>query len=97
KRDWSSDVCSSDLGAAMKRIALVDEPGRFTQASREEEYKLFGSIAQMVSVGSPAFRTAELLALIDAGLVRFLGAKSELTVDEEAPAYLVSSDTTVEV
>ena len=41
------------FGAAMKRIALVDEPGRFTQASREEEYKLFGSIAQMVSVGRP--------------------------------------------
>src|SRR5699024_7342611 len=81
------------FGAAMKRIALVDEPGRFTQASREEEYKLFGSIAQMVSVGPPAFRTAELLALIDAGLVRFLGAKPELTVDEEAPAFRVSSAT----
>lgn len=84
------------FGAAMKRIALVDEPGRFTQASREEEYKLFGSIAQMVSVGPPAFRTAELLALIDAGLVRFLGAKPELTVDEEAPAFRVSSATTGE-
>ncbi len=84
------------FGAAMKRIALVDEPGRFTQASREEEYALFGSIAQMVSVGPPAFRTAELLALIDAGLVRFLGAKPELTVDEETPAFLVSSATTGE-
>ncbi|WOH94647.1 FAD/NAD(P)-binding protein [Corynebacterium urealyticum] len=84
------------FGAAMKRIALVDEPGRFTQASREEEYALFGSIAQMVSVGPPAFRTAELLALIDAGLVRFLGAKPGLTVDEEIPAFRVSSATTGE-
>ena len=84
------------FGAAMKRIALVDEPGRFTQASREEEYAFFGSIAQMVSVGPPAFRTAELLALIDAGLVRFLGAKPELTVDEETPAFRVRSATTGE-
>ena len=82
------------IGSARKAAAIADEPGRFTVESRRDSYEQFRRIGQMVGSGPPAFRTAELLCLVDAGFVRFLGSHPTVVIDPEAPAFLMSSETT---
>ena len=82
------------IGAARKPAAMLDEPGRFTVRSRRAEYAELRRVGQMVGSGPPAFRTAELLCLVDAGYVRFLGAHPTMVVDPEEPAFAMSSPTT---
>lgn len=82
------------IGAARKPAAVVDEPGRFTVRSRRAEYAELRRVGQMVGSGPPAFRTAELLCLVDAGYVRFLGGHPTVVVDPEKPAFIMSSPTT---
>ena len=50
----------------------------------------------MAGSGPPAFRTAELLCLVDAGYVRFLGAHPTMVVDPETPAFVMTSPVTRE-
>lgn len=82
------------IGSARKPAQVADEPGRFTTRSRRAEYAELRRVGQMVGSGPPAFRTAELLCLVDAGYVRFLGAHPTLVVDPEQPAFAMSSPTT---
>lgn len=82
------------IGAVRKAAAVADEPGRFTLRSRRAEYAELRRAGQMVGSGPPAFRTAELLCLVDAGYVRFLGARPTLVVDPEKPTFAMSSPTT---
>lgn len=84
------------LGSSRKPAAVADQPGRFTTRSRSAEYAGLRRIGQMAGSGPPAFRTAELLCLVDAGHVRFLGAHPTLVVDPEKPAFAMSSPTTRE-
>src|SRR3546814_17965070 len=57
--DWSSDVCSSDLGADGRQVAVLDVPqdvlGRLDRA-------LAGDTAQLGAVHALAVRHAEHLA-----------------------------------
>ncbi|MGO1949412.1 MAG: FAD/NAD(P)-binding protein [Mycobacteriaceae bacterium] len=85
------------IGSARKPAALADEPGRFTLASRRSTYAELRRVGQMVGSGPPAFRTAELLCLIDAGYVRFLGSHPTVVIDPETPAFVMTSDTTGDV
>lgn len=80
------------IGAARKPSSILDTPGRFTPASRDNTYRLVRRLGQMAGSGPPAFRNRQLLALIDAGLVSFLGARP--TVATEAGEFLMSSPTT---
>lgn len=82
------------IGSVRKPSAVVDEPGRFTTRSRRAEYAELRRVGQMVGSGPPAFRTAELLCLVDAGYVRFLGGHPTLVIDPEKPAFVMSSPST---
>ncbi len=57
----------------------------FTHATAETHasglYRSFASFGQMIGSGPPAFRNAQLLALADAGLVRFLGPAGRVGLD----------------
>ncbi|HIW90165.1 MAG TPA: FAD/NAD(P)-binding protein [Candidatus Corynebacterium avicola] len=79
------------IGSARKPAAIVDQPNRFTTASRRSGLAELKRVGQMVGSGPPAFRTAELLCLVDAGYVRFLGGHPTVLIDPEAPAFLASS------
>lgn len=85
------------IGAARKTVAIADEPGRFTPESRRRDYAEFVRIGANVGSGPPAFRTAELIALIDAGLVVFVGADPivGVTTDHgDEPQFVLTSPTT---
>ena len=85
------------IGAARKTVAIADEPGKFTPESRRGDYGEFVRIGANVGSGPPAFRTAELIALIDAGLVVFAGADPivGVTTDHgDEPQFVLTSPTT---
>lgn len=85
------------IGAARKTVAIADEPGKFTPESRRGDYAEFVRIGANVGSGPPAFRTAELIALIDAGLVVFAGADPivGVTTDQgDEPQFVLTSPTT---
>ncbi|MDK8511541.1 FAD/NAD(P)-binding protein [Corynebacterium bovis] len=81
------------IGAARTPVHLIGQAGRYTAASRPAVARLT-AFGQMVGSGPPAFRTRELLALVDAGVVRFAGAHPTVVVDPEAPAFVLTSPTT---
>lgn len=85
------------IGSARKPAQVADQPGRFTLESRRGAYAELRRVGQMVGSGPPAFRTAELLCLVDAGHVRFLGGHPTLVIDPEEPAFLMSSESTGDV
>ncbi|WP_420098105.1 FAD/NAD(P)-binding protein [Corynebacterium sp.] len=82
------------IGSARKPAQVADQPGRFTLESRRGAYAALRRVGQMVGSGPPAFRTAELLCLVDAGYVRFLGGHPTVVIDPEAPAFLMASEST---
>ncbi len=79
------------IGSARKPAGIVDQPNRYTTASRRGGLAELKRVGQMVGSGPPAFRTAELLCLVDAGYLRFLGGHPTIVIDPEAPAFLASS------
>ncbi|MDH2456656.1 FAD/NAD(P)-binding protein [Corynebacterium bovis] len=81
------------IGASRTPVHLIGQAGRYTAASRPAVARLT-AFGQMVGSGPPAFRTRELLALVDAGVVRFAGAHPTVVVDPEAPAFVLTSPTT---
>lgn len=93
-RDSAVKLGLQVIGAVRKPAAVVDEPGRFTTESRRTSYAELRRVGQMVGSGPPAFRTAELLCLVDAGYVRFLGGNPTMLIDPEQPAFVVSSPVT---
>ena len=58
------------ISAGRKPSAIATQNGRGPREAALTQYMAFG---QMVGSGPPLFRTRELLALFDAGLVTFLG------------------------
>lgn len=58
------------ISAGRKPSAIATQNGRGVREAALSQYMAFG---QMVGSGPPLFRTRELLALFDAGLVTFLG------------------------
>ena len=71
------------ISAARKPSSIAGSEGRMTWESRSTTYKEFMAFGQMVGSGPPLFRTRQLLALVDAGLVSFLGERPQLTVGEK--------------
>ncbi|WKD60580.1 hypothetical protein CCICO_02665 [Corynebacterium ciconiae DSM 44920] len=66
------------LAASRKAVGILGEHGRYTHASRTSSLREFMALGQMAGSGPPLFRTRQLLALIDAGLVEFLGATPDI-------------------
>ncbi len=56
--------------------------GGFDAESRASGFAELFRIGGMVGSGPPAFRNQQLLALIDAGLVRFIGPNAQVTVTD---------------
>ncbi|TWE19472.1 FAD-NAD(P)-binding protein [Kitasatospora atroaurantiaca] len=91
---------SADLGAFLALLSLfaqlprVMESGRLTARSVAAELDewWFGFFSFLAS-GPPGFRLRQLLALSEAGVVRFLGADLRVEADEATGTFLATSPT----
>ncbi|WP_288832363.1 FAD/NAD(P)-binding domain-containing protein [uncultured Corynebacterium sp.] len=68
------------MSAGRKPTTLAVENGRGAEEDRTGALRDYLAFGQMVGSGPPLFRTRELLALVDAGLVTFLGPRPVATV-----------------
>lgn len=84
-----------EISASRKPSQILGAEGRYTFESRRGRYAELMAFGQMVGSGPPLFRTRELLALVDAGLVRFAGARPSVTVRDGA--WELTSPTTRDV
>lgn len=82
------------LSASRKPAMILGSEGRYTWKSRVGPYKEFMGIGQMAGSGPPLFRTRQLLALVDAGIVSFLGDRPSVQVEEDH--FVMFSPTTGE-
>ena len=71
------------LSAPRPPSSIAGAEGRMTWESRTSTFKEFMAFGQMVGSGPPLFRTRQLLALVDAGLVTFLGQRPQLEIGEK--------------
>ncbi|OFL14444.1 exopolyphosphatase [Corynebacterium sp. HMSC067D03] len=85
---WDSPIKAGlwAISAGRKPSAIATENGKGTPEVARSQYMAFG---QMVGSGPPLFRTRELLALADAGLVTFLGPQP--VVDTQDGAFTATS------
>lgn len=81
-----------EISAARKPSQILGAEGRFTFDSRRGEFAAMMAFGQMVGSGPPLFRTSQLLALVDAGLAHFVGARPSVLVRDGA--WEVRSPTT---
>ncbi|MER5864117.1 FAD/NAD(P)-binding protein [Kitasatospora sp. NPDC002040] len=92
---------STDLGAFLALLSLFGQlprimaSDRLTDRSAAEELDgwWFGFFSFLAS-GPPGFRLRQLLALSDAGVVRFLGADLRVEPDERTGTFVATSPTT---
>ncbi|AGF73254.1 FAD/NAD(P)-binding protein [Corynebacterium halotolerans] len=82
------------ISASRKPSAVLGAEGRYTFESRRNLFATMMSLGQMAGSGPPLFRTRQLLALVDAGLVTFLGADPKLRVDLASGEWVAHSHTT---
>lgn len=68
------------VSAARKPSSILGSNGRFIWETRTGAYKTFMTLGQMAGSGPPLFRTRQLLALVDAGLVTFIGDRTSVTI-----------------
>lgn len=80
------------ISSCRKPLAVLCQNGRATVESRSTIYAEIMALGQMVGSGPPYFRSLQLLALVDAGLITFIGSDPELTVADGA--FTVTSPTT---
>lgn len=78
------------IGCARKPTQILGAEGRYTRESRRHFDRVI-ALGQMACSGPPLFRTRQLLALIDAGIVRFLGEAPELLLDDAHPHLTMRS------
>ena len=67
------------ISAARGLASRIGTLGGFDAESRASGFKLLFDVGGMVGSGPPAFRNRQLLALAEAGLVRFIGPAAEVT------------------
>ncbi|WBT09452.1 FAD/NAD(P)-binding protein [Corynebacterium sp. SCR221107] len=102
-RDISAAVAARDsalkaglweVSAARKPAWILGSEGRYSYESRSDGFNAFMAFGGMVGSGPPLFRTRQLLALVDAGLVTFLGARPQLVANSEG--FQITTATTGE-
>lgn len=78
---WDSPLKAAlwEISSARRPTQLALQNGRGAEVDRLTSLRSFLAFGQMVGSGPPLFRTRELLALVDAGLVSFLGDRPTLT------------------
>lgn len=82
------------FSAARRLATLTGNRDRFSVESRSRRFRTLHSLGSMVGSGPPAFRTRELFALINAGIVELAGAEPELTLPSiEHPEFTLRTPT----
>ncbi|PRQ12597.1 exopolyphosphatase [Corynebacterium sp. 13CS0277] len=83
------------LSASRKLVSVFGEQGRYT-ADSLPAFADFMAFGQMVGSGPPAFRTRELIRLVEAGIVTFIhpeqAAHAAATADVVLDAFLPNPD-----
>ncbi|MCK7674978.1 FAD/NAD(P)-binding protein [Corynebacterium pygosceleis] len=87
---WKEGMWS--IASARRTVSVLGANGRYTPDSRRGRYAWMMALGRMAGSGPPAFRTRELLALVDAGVVSFLGAHPTVAVTDGG--YRMHSPTT---
>lgn len=77
--DSPRKVALWSIGAARSVVIPLVDFGGLTVASARGAYAEFSAFAGFLASGPPLFRSRQLLAVHDAGLVRFLGPGARLT------------------
>ncbi|SQG63683.1 putative oxidoreductase [Corynebacterium renale] len=80
------------LGFARKPTQLLGAEGRYTPESRTNMFDHAVAAGQLACSGPPLFRSRQLLALIDAGIVTLIGASPVLTVDDATGEWVMRSE-----
>lgn len=83
------------ISQSRKPVGILGAEDRYTFESRRNLLAAMMSLGQMVGSGPPLFRTRQLLALVDAGLVSFLGAAPKIRV--AGGEFVATSPTTSKV
>lgn len=68
------------FASCRKHVGIAGSQGKFMADSATPTLSQIMALGQMVGSGPPLFRSQQLLALVDAGLVEFLGAQPRLTI-----------------
>src|SRR5699024_11940489 len=69
KRDWSSDVCSSDLGRAVTKLKdRYSRQERFDKIGKEGQQKIFHTSVCIIGAGALGASSSEML--VRAGIQR---------------------------
>ncbi|GAA2181321.1 FAD/NAD(P)-binding protein [Leucobacter tardus] len=81
---WDSAVKAGlwSISAARGAAGAIGANGGFDAESRRTGFATLMSVGGMAGSGPPAFRNRQLLALVDAGLVHFIGPRAQVEVDE---------------
>lgn len=80
------------IGCARKPTQILGAEGRYTASSRRLFDRMI-ALGQMACSGPPVFRTRQLLALIDASIVYFIGSSPSISValDGEGASWAMAS------
>lgn len=90
---WDSAVKAGlwSISAARGAAGAIGANGGFDAESRRTGFATLMAVGGMAGSGPPAFRNRQLLALVDAGLVHFIGPRANVEIEEsgfraESPA-----------
>lgn len=85
-------AAAASIGASRVRVQkLIARSGLTARSAREDVAGWFRGFAAALASGPPASRIAELLALADAGLIRFAGPDMALTADAATGTFAARS------
>ncbi|MEU4777226.1 FAD/NAD(P)-binding protein [Micromonospora sp. NPDC023633] len=79
------------ISAARQLANTIGTFGGFDAESRANGFRTLQAFGGMVGSGPPAFRSRQLLALVDAGLVRFIGPAALVVADDELGLFHAES------
>lgn len=79
------------LGFSRKPTQVLGAEGRYTVESRHHMFDKAIALAQLACSGPPIFRTRQLMALVDAGVVKFIGGYPLLDTDRKTGEWTMSS------
>lgn len=79
------------VGFSRKPTQILGAEGRYTLESRHNMFDKAIYLGQTTCSGPPTFRTQQLLALVDAGIVSFVGGNPVLGTNSAAGEWTISS------
>lgn len=79
------------LGFSRKPSQVLGAEGSYTVESRHHMFDKAIALAQLACSGPPIFRTRQLMALVDAGIVKFIGGYPLLDMDRRTGEWTMSS------